>query len=333
MTLTPEQLAMRRRGIGASEAPAVVGVNPWAKPIDVYMRKLGLVDEQPETPRMRAGNKLERTILEWGAEELGLTVLPTGTETLRHPELTWLFATPDGRIVLPRAGRHEPGPGVIRGAGYEDLFGPIVQVKNVGDRSARYWGESGTDEIPDYVRIQVEVELEVTGQPEGWVFALLGGYDLRTYPIKRDPVIARGVIEICQRFWFEHVVAESPPALDGSPASHDFLAKKFPQHSDEILVATPAAERLMERLREAERAAARAEAEADEARAQLKALIGDRAGIESYLGRVTWKKTASGGIDYKALAEEMKAPRALIEKHRRPGSRRFLCKWREDQSA
>ena len=38
MPLTPEELALHDRGIGASMIAAVVGVNPFSRPIDVWLQ-------------------------------------------------------------------------------------------------------------------------------------------------------------------------------------------------------------------------------------------------------------------------------------------------------
>ena len=42
-------LAERNRSVGASEAAAVLGVCPYATPIDVWQRKLGLAPPMPES--------------------------------------------------------------------------------------------------------------------------------------------------------------------------------------------------------------------------------------------------------------------------------------------
>ena len=45
-----EKLA-RRFAIGGSEAAAVLGMSPWQSPMDVWLRKMGLVEETPDPRR------------------------------------------------------------------------------------------------------------------------------------------------------------------------------------------------------------------------------------------------------------------------------------------
>lgn len=40
---SPEWLAYRRTGIGASEVGSVLGVCPWKSPVDVWLEKMGRV--------------------------------------------------------------------------------------------------------------------------------------------------------------------------------------------------------------------------------------------------------------------------------------------------
>ena len=46
-------LQERRRGIGGSEAAAILGLSPWATPLDVYLDKIGEGEEVEETEAMQ----------------------------------------------------------------------------------------------------------------------------------------------------------------------------------------------------------------------------------------------------------------------------------------
>lgn len=313
MTLSAEQLEQRRHGLGASEVPAVAGLVPWRSPLEVYLLKAGLVEPTSETPRMRAGNKLERAILEWGGEELaataGIAVVATGERTLRHPKHEWLLATPDGRC---------PGEqGLSTGC-------PVVQVKNVGERSAKYWGDSGTDAIPDYVRAQVEIEMEVVGTREAYVFALLGGHDLRIYPLRRDPELADALVEICRRFWFEHVVPRVPPPLDGSDAARDWLARRWSSHTEDLADASPEIDAAITRLAALREVQRQAEDERAVLEQRIQEFIGDRGGVLGSHGRVTWRRATLGRVSWEKVARDLQATPEVIERHRGAPARRFL---------
>ena len=42
MSLTPEQIEFRRRGITGTDISAIMGLNPWKSPLDIWNEKKGL---------------------------------------------------------------------------------------------------------------------------------------------------------------------------------------------------------------------------------------------------------------------------------------------------
>ena len=50
-------LELRRQGIGGSDAAAIMGLNPWKTPMDIWLEKTGefLDDEEPENEKMYWG--------------------------------------------------------------------------------------------------------------------------------------------------------------------------------------------------------------------------------------------------------------------------------------
>ncbi|NBW23303.1 MAG: hypothetical protein EBR82_86705 [Caulobacteraceae bacterium] len=114
MTFTPERMAERRKGIGASEVPAIVGLSPWATPMDVWLSKQEGHTPEPETEAQRNGHRMEGPILEALSADIGLPVT-------RNDQIVWgkgrLFCTPDGYRMVRAArhwqhttGRHDAGP-------------------------------------------------------------------------------------------------------------------------------------------------------------------------------------------------------------------------------
>ena len=52
-------LEERRNAIGGSDAPSVIGVNPYSSPYAVYCDKLGMLPAKEENEAMRQGTDLE----------------------------------------------------------------------------------------------------------------------------------------------------------------------------------------------------------------------------------------------------------------------------------
>jgi putative phage-type endonuclease len=97
-----EWLDWRRSGIGASEAPVIMGVSPYATIEQLWLRKLGRLPEQLENPGMILGRSYEPTIRRKYEEFNDIDVFPT---CVRHSQYPFLIASldglsPDGKTIL-----------------------------------------------------------------------------------------------------------------------------------------------------------------------------------------------------------------------------------------
>lgn len=195
MILTQSQLDLRKKHLGASESAAVLGLSPWASPNDVYWRKVAPdgIDAEDPTDAMRAGTRLEPVIIAWAAEELGVEVT-TGIPTLIEPKRGILCATPDAEIV----GRNQ---------------GIEAKMSSQADQ----WGDAGTDEIPEQYIIQCQHQMHIMGWELVHVPVLLVAFraDWRMYVVHRNDDLIAEIVERCEGWWREHVVARQPP--DDSP--------------------------------------------------------------------------------------------------------------------
>jgi putative phage-type endonuclease len=274
-TLTPEQLEMRRTGIGSSEIGIIAGLSLYATPMAVWLEKRGILERGPQTPEQEWGHELEDVIARrYARENDGYLV---DGETVVHQTRSWMLATPD-RWFVPR---------VV-------MTRWLLECKNVGLRQFRYWGPAGTDEAPPVVIGQASWQMAVTGTERCDVAALLGGSDYRTFELHRDLELEAGLIDIGERFWFGNVVADIPPPLDASDETKKWLASRFPRDIKPLLEATAEARAMAGHLRTAERFIGTAERRAETIRAQLKEQIGEASGITGDFGTITWKANKKG---------------------------------------
>ena len=201
-----EWLKLRRTGIGGSDAPAILGLSPWASPMSVQADKWGLLDEPEEAEHLRWGRRLESAILEGLADEFGEEIIPHGylLRSTRHP---FMLCTPDGRSAA----------------------GTWVQAKNTV--LASEWDEGP----PERVWVQCQHEMAVTGAQEMVAVALLMGRRLAWQTVKRDPAfIDERLIPAEQAFWAA-TQAHEPVASDGSQATRAALKALYPKDSGEIV--------------------------------------------------------------------------------------------------
>lgn len=284
MSLTAEQLEMRKTGIGASETPMLLGESPHGGPVALYMRKVGL-EVQDQSPEQEMGHILEPAVAEYYARRTGATIAEA--TTYRHPECPWLLATPDRWVN----GRQK-----------------LLQIKCVGQWMAHHWTDAD-DGIPDYVRVQVTQEMDVCGVQRCDVAALICGTRPRIYQVEFDPELADLIREATRAFWFDHIEAREPPAPDGSEESALLIKRLYPNDRTPLMPATDAMEALAQQLRTARREAGRWEDRGSLLEQRMKVLLGDVQGARGTDWTVTWKTSKAGTRPFLFVPDEERKKR------------------------
>lgn len=208
ITNNEEWLKARLQGIGASEASAVIGCNPYMSNVDLWRLKTGRKQAQDisSNAHVQYGHDAEGPLRELFALDYPRFEVSYGGayDMVHHPEHPFIFATLDGRLKEKATGRL----GVYEGKTTEIL------------RSMQR--EKWKDRIPDNYYVQVIHQLIATG----WEFAVLNAQmkrvfdgDVRTetrrYFIERaevqndiDYLLAEEV-----KFWTEYVQKDREPPL------------------------------------------------------------------------------------------------------------------------
>jgi putative phage-type endonuclease len=278
---TPEWLAMRRTGIGSSDAPVIAGER--GSVLELWAEKTGLVE--PETPDeglarlFEWGHRLEPIVADWYADHTGRQVQRVN-QMLRHHDTEWAFASLDRRVVGERR---------------------IVEIKTTR------FGWTGGEEVPGAVQTQVQHQLWVAEYDVADVAVLTGGSEPRIYTIERDDSFIDDLVYLEREFW-GWVQTQTRPPVDGSENARRVLSKLHPRNDGTLVPLTPDLDSLTRQWLAAKEAVREAEGNEASLANTLRALIGDADGIE---GRVTWKKNAdSHRVNWPAVA---KAYRALLE--------------------
>jgi putative phage-type endonuclease len=291
--LTPEQIELRRTGIGGSEIAALVGEDAFSSPFDVWLSKTqGWV--KPSNPDMERGSFLEAGIADWYAHRTGSTLVEMGAFV--HPTNTILRCTPDRFEVV------------------DDETLRLVSIKS--PRRGDAWGKAGTDDVPPSYLLQLQWEhAVVSGCGSGLhpalcladdmrLVALVDG-ELRVYEIKADLEIQAWLLDYAQQWWTRHVVGGEQPSLEGSSEANRWLRSRFPRDTAPIRQATMAEDLGMLELRAVEADLARLESEAETLKLALMQAIGDAGGLESPAGRITYRADKNGKRSFKTRwAEE-----------------------------
>lgn len=318
MTLSREQMELRRSGVTASEVAAVAGLNPWRTPIQAWAQKLELEGPEPENENMARGNYLEPALLRWAGDVTGLVVGP-GETILRDDLEPHVIATPDGY-------------------GYEasPLQPPthVIEVKAPQTTSSDWTDPTiDTQGAPLYYLAQVQWQLLAAKMDRAILAALIRGR-LWVYHVDAHEAFQAQLLAMA-RVWWKHVIDRTPPPVS-DPGDAYALSRCLRQTSDEIVrVEGAQASEVSALLREyqtAQEAAKKAQAEQDVIKARILHLVGERAGLDAGDMSCTWKAAkASKVTDWQKVAESAGATEEDIARHtiERPGSRRLYVKERK----
>jgi putative phage-type endonuclease len=182
-----EWLDARRKGIGGSDAGAILGVNKYKTPLDVYLDNTGQAPDIEDNDAMYWGRALEDIVAYEYAKRTGKKVRRNNA-ILVHPEHKFMLANLDREIV------GEPG---------------ILEIKTAA--RADDWGEPGSDEVPESYLAQVMHYMAVTGAQFADIAVLIAGRKFQTYTIQRDDQLIEHMIDVERDFWENNVYRLVPP--------------------------------------------------------------------------------------------------------------------------
>jgi len=308
--LSREQwLDVRRQGIGSSDAAAAIGLNPYKSPLQLWLEKTGRdadlpkVDPKDETSPMYWGTLLEPIVAAHYTRRTGHRVRRINA-VLQHPQVPWMLANIDREVV-----------------GAPDV--QILECKTAGYHGAQLW-EVG---VPEYVQLQVQHQLAVTGKQAADVAVLVCGQELRIHRIERDEALITQLIELEGRFW-RHVETDTAPAADGSESSALALKALWPHDSGQVVDFRGDLEMFgsfsdLVAVRELLAATSRQE---ESLRQHIQQRMGEATVALFDGGEVKWKRTRDGeGVDIDRLRREQ--PQIASQYGlQRSGSRRFTVK-------
>ncbi len=258
-------LAARKSGVGASESAALFDLSPFQSRLSLWLVKSGRLPDWEPTGKAAEmlfwGQKLEAPIAEVYGERSGRTLWRFSNFCIaQDPVLSCMFATPDGFII-------EAPDRVAKGLASEGT----LQVKNTANV---YHPDSWSAGVPQYVQVQVQHELAVTGRDYATVATLAMGNELLTWDIERnEEFIAELRIQV-ELFW-ESVLSGRQPEADGHKRTLEALKRLHPKDNGCVVQLPGTAAAAWEQLQNAKSAIKAAQELADTAENRLKAWMGD----------------------------------------------------------
>lgn len=194
MTLTKEQVLERSKTLGASEIPAIMGLDRHKTLFSVWHSKLFPNTEQIEedTPQQSRGHYAEPMIARMYQRDHKAEV-HICQQVFRHLGFDWLTCTPDYGVGKP--------------------FAKFLEIKTGGHR---YYDER---ECPKDYEAQARAQTMITGIPVD--VAAMNAYAFAEgtpfyWEVVRDQERERAILEAAEHFWFTYVVPKKEPPADKS---------------------------------------------------------------------------------------------------------------------
>ena len=263
-----EWLALRRTGIGGSDAGAIMGVSPYKGAFSVWADKQGKLPPLEDNEAMRQGRDLEDYVARRFAEASGLRVRHEYS-MLRSVEHPCMLADIDRRIIGERAG---------------------LECKTSRDITmARY----RNGEYPMEYYCQCLHYLAVTGWDCWYLAVLVYGTDLLIYKICRDEVMddIEALIKAEEAFWDSYMVLDQPPAPDALDSTAAALGSVYPHEDGTTVCADQDADQALTELAALKAQRRSLDRQITERENQIKAAMGEAEVLAGTSVSATWRSS------------------------------------------
>ena len=300
MSLTPEELQERQRGLFSTDAAPALGLSKYRSPVQVFLEKRGQPLAVEESEAMKMGHIMQPIIGRLYEHKSG--------RRLKDLEGTTLWSTDHG----------------FMGSHFDfvtDDNSTLVETKNFHPARQKEFGDDGSDDVPMDCLVQCVHEAIVFGVRRVDLAVLFGGQTFRVYPLTIQQETVDMVVEREERFWQQVMERVAPP-----PTDPEETRRLFPKDNGQVIIAAGDIffdVNQLSKLREQMKSAEELE---KQLMTKIQAAMGEAAGLATPGGDLlaTWKLAKAGRrVDTDALKAA-----GLYDKFSKetPGSRRFLLK-------
>lgn len=300
-----EWLDFRRKGIGGSDASVVCGVNRYRSPIELWLDKTNQIPLSEAGEAAYWGTMLEPFVREEFSKRTGLKV-DLVNEILYSENYPFMLANLDGIIEHP------------------ELGSCIFEAKTASAYKAAEWDG---DNIPIEYLIQVQHYMYVTGYSYTFIAVLIGGNDFRWKAIKRDDELISALIKLETDFW-KHVQDGTPPEIDGSDATAEYLEERYSGGNAEVVVLPDEAIGLISEYSHAKEQIKAFTEKKHLAENRLKDMLGNNESGIIGSSTVIWKSVTQERLDTTRLKKEL--PDISDKYTTRSSYRKFSIKSQEE---
>ena len=196
---TKEWLEFRRNHICASDAPIIMGNNPYKKIHQLYDEKIKCYESVPNQ-YMKRGLELEPIALQAFEKETGLIMFPV---VAVHDDLGWMAASFDGMTIEGDS---------------------IVEIKCPGKKTHDI---AMNKMIPTQYYAQLQHQMHVAGLNFAYYYSFDGENGI-ILEVQRDQEVIEKMIEKELEFW-NCLQTLTPPTIDLKTRKKKYAARAIPQ--------------------------------------------------------------------------------------------------------
>lgn len=272
-------LKVRSMGIGGSDAGAIMDLNPYKSPYQIWLEKTGQIEPEDlsDNEYVYWGTVLEEAVAHRFTEVTGKKLQRRGT--LQSEEYPFMLANVDRMVIGEDAG---------------------LECKTANAFSKDDWKD---EEIPASYYCQCLHYMAVTGFHKWYIAVLLGGNHFVWKEIPRNEADIQALIKAEIEFWRKVKEKEMPP-VDWTVSCADALKEKFHDNGEEMELPSEASE-ILQKLDEYQDAEKALKQNIQLQKNRICAILGD-----FQIGRigdrkVTWKnQSGRESVDLKKLKKE-----------------------------
>lgn len=292
----------RNKGIGGSDVSVICGINKYKSIIQLWMEKTNQNEVKQAGEAAYWGNIMEPIIRSEFTNRTNITVSIVKA-ILQHPTHDFMLANVDGMINDTIVGEC------------------IFEAKTASVFKQDDWVD---DKIPEEYMLQIQHYMAVTGYNRTFIAVLIGGNKFEYKLIERDDELIEMIIKLEEDFW-NHVLSNTMPPLDGSEASTKLLNQLYPNSKETLKKYLPdeSIDLIMQYMDSKEKESQASEKK-DEAANKLKALLGDFEYGVINDKTITWKSVTSEKFDAKKF--QIDNPELYKNYIHKSNCRRFIIK-------
>ena len=277
--LREEWLALRKQGIGGSDAAAACGLSRWNSPLGLWLEKTSSDTQSVYNEAMFWGTTLEPVIRDVFSTKIGKVV----------EVMPYIFQSEDYPFMIADI------DGIVR---EDDGSVSLVEIKTVSAFKAGEWA----DGLPAEYYIQIQHYLVVCELPRAYVVYLIGGNELHYEIVERDEETIRTIIMLESAFW-DKVVRRQKPDVDENSA--EALDQLYPASNKTSIILPDEADKLLDDYMAIKAIEDDVKKQKNLLENQLKSMLGEAECAKSRNGfSVSWKEAVSTRLDTAALKKE-----------------------------